>query len=105
MFKSSKSSLSSVQTLIALLNELQDVTKAVIKLLSVMEKQHIEVPVPSWIMNQTVGAKIAIVQIYQACTLIQQRAALKKSHGSEPHQALQQEPVTQAVTLKERGKS
>lgn len=77
MFKSSKSSLSAVQTLIALLNELQDVTKAVIKLLSTMEKQNIEVPLPSWIINQTVSAKIAIIQIHQACVLMQQRASAK----------------------------
>ena len=74
MFKSSDKSLSSTQTLITMLTEVQEITKAVIKLLSQLEKHHVEIPVPSWIMNQTASAKIALIQIYQACVLIQTRS-------------------------------
>lgn len=96
MFKSSKSSLSSAQTLIALLNELQEVTKSVIKILQHMEKQKIEIPLPSWIMNQTVSAKIAMVQVLQACLLMHQRSIQQKSPA-----ALKTEQLSEVTSSKE----
>jgi hypothetical protein len=77
MFTPSKQSLSATETLIAKLHQLNDLISALIKMLEVMNKKNVEVPMPSWIMNKTIESTQSISQIGLLC-----RTALDKANSA-----------------------